>query len=56
MSNDQAGFIGKQEHWDALQRVCDKHPIEEETEDNAIDFLNDLMHEMGIQGLGVADD
>ena len=51
MSNDQAGFIGKQEHWDALQRVCDKHPIEEETEDNAIDFLNDLMSEMGVQNL-----
>ena len=56
MSEDEAHLIGKPEHWDALQRVCDKHPIEEETEENAIDFLNDLMSEMGIQGLGVSDD
>ena len=46
MSDKEEKFIGEKKHWEALKRICDKYTDEDDTEENAIDFLNDLMKEV----------
>jgi len=43
MSEDEAQFIGKQEHWDILSDVCEDEDIDD------ADFLDTLMRRLEVE-------